>query len=177
MIVCQFIAYICSMNKYKDKPEINEEDLGKNPFLNSLHVDVNSIKSDSKYQVYNKAMGEDAIFELANFEFEATPYCKVYADSSRRLDMVALSPRSKDLLMWVMYEAKKNKDWLWVNKKRYMEESKVGSINTYKAALNELIKCGFITKTVIMDTFWLNPHYFFNGNRITKFPDNVKRKR
>jgi len=149
------------------------EDLGENPFLTSLEVLIHEVKSSDKYKIHDKNAGEDAIYERASFEYEATPYCKVFADAARRLHMVELTPRGKDLLMWLIYEIKPGKDWLHLNKERYMAENKISSINTYKAALKELIKKRFIGITVEIDYYWLNPHYFFNGNRIKAFPENV----
>lgn len=159
------------MNKYK-KPSIDEKKLGKNPFLSSLKIAVNRVTSIDKYKFDKK----DEIWEHAEMDWESVSFTRVYSDSQRRLLMVQLSPRGKDLLLWLIYEAESNKDWLWLNKTRYMEESNVKSINTYKEALNELIRENFITKSVISDVFWINPHFFFNGNRIKCFPENVVAK-
>lgn len=159
------------MSKYS-KPDFKENDLGENPFLQSLEIKVNSVKSDNKYKVWDAKSG-DPIFELANFEYEATPYCKVFADADRRLKVVELSPRAQGMLMWLYFEVKAGKDWLWLNKVRFMEESRVNSLTTFRTALNELIKKRYLGKTVIADVYWINPHFFFNGNRIKSFPNNV----
>lgn len=163
------------MSKYV-KPKFEETDLGDNPFLLSLKIKVNKIQTSDKYKVYGKDAGDDAIFELASFEYESTSYCKLFSDADRRVRMVSLKPRAKDLLLWLMYEIKPGKDWIWLNKVRYMEENEIGSINTYKEALKDLIKKGYLNKTVVADTYWINPHFFFNGNRIKSFPDNVSAK-
>jgi hypothetical protein len=163
------------MSKY-EKQELDEAELGINPFVSSLKIPVNSVRSDNKYRVHDKSSGEDSIYELANFDYEATPYCKVFSDKQRRTIMAKLKPRSKDLFLWIGYELKSGKDYIWINKVRYMEENEVGSINTYKSAIVELMQTGIIAKIHVMDYYWINPHWFFNGNRITKFPDNVVRK-
>ncbi len=163
------------MNKY-DKPKFDEEDLGENVFLDKLEVLVSRVRSDNNYKVHDVHSGEDAIFELANYDYEKVAYCKVFADAGRRLKMVQLSPRAKDLLLWVMYEVKQGKDWIWLNKVRYMEENNIGSINTYRTALNDLIKKKYLGITVISDVYWINPDFFFNGNRIKSFPNNIKVK-
>lgn len=155
------------MNKYK-KPIINEESLGSNPFIGSLVVLVNRISLDGKFKK------DDEVLVPLELDVEYTPSCKVYADSGRRNVMIALTPRAKDLLLWFIYEVKNNKDWLWLNKKRYMEECGLQSVNTYKSALNDLIKHNFIGLTVIKDVFWINPHYIFNGNRVKCFQKQVK---
>ena len=162
------------MSKY-EKPKFDESDLGENVFLSSLEVKVNSIKSNDKYRASDVG-SEEVFFELANFDYESTPYCKVFVDAERRLKAVGLSTRAQGLLMWLMYEARPGKDWLWLNKVRYMEESKVNSLTTYRTALNELVRKRYIGKTVVADVYWINPHFFFNGNRIKSFPDNIVKK-
>lgn len=163
------------MSKY-EKPQFNEEDLGENVFLNSLQIKVNTVKSGDKYKVHDKNSGDEAIYELANFEYEATPYCKVFTDAERRLKVVELSPRAQGLLIWLFYEVKHGKDWIWLNKMRYMDENRVNSQTTYRVAVNELVKKRYLGKTVVTDVYWVNPHFFFNGNRITSFPNNVVKK-
>lgn len=164
--------YLYLMGRIKEKPEIDETTLGPNPYLNLFKVIVSSIKSDNKYKVHD-AKSDEQVYELANFEFEATPYCKVYIDADRRKLMSSLSARGKDLYLWLIYETKRGKEYLWINKKRYMEECRVSSLNTYKAALNELLMAGLLMRAIPTDTYWLSPHHFFNGNRITKFPKNI----
>lgn len=162
------------MNKY-DKPKFTEDDLGENIFLDKLEVVVSRVKSDTAYKAHD-VNSADAIFELANYDYEKVSYCKIFADADRRLKMVKLTPRAKDLLLWIMYEVKPGKAWIWLNKVRYMEENEIGSVNTYKTALNDLIKKKYLGITVVTDVYWINPDFFFNGNRIKSFPDNIKIK-
>lgn len=169
MIIVQFIGrFVFDMNGYKKSP-VDEKKLGINPFLALLKIRVYKNKSDDKFKYDTK---ED-IWGRADVEFETESYCKVFSDAGKRLNMVGLSPRAKDLLLWLIYEAENGKDYLWLNKKRYMEECNIGSINTYRSALNELIGVAFIIRTNHTDYFWINPGLFFNGNRIRKFPDNL----
>lgn len=159
------------MSKYI-KPEVNEDKLGINPFLNSLIVPVNKVKDKGD----NKFTQDGDEWYKGEWEYDADSYCKVFSDSARRQRVSSLTPRGKDLLMWLQYEAKKGKDWLWVNKQRYMAECNVSSVTTYRSAVNDLIKNSIIIKTVITDVFWINPYFLFNGSRIKAFPDNVKVK-
>lgn len=156
------------MNKYK-KPKIDEGTLGKNPFVSSLKIKVSSVVSKDKFR-YDK---KDDVWMNAEQDWESVSFTRIYSDSERRLQMAALKASAKELLLWLMYECETGKDWMWINKVRYMEENNINSINTYKSALNELIRTGYITKTVIADVFWINPHFFFNGNRIKCFPENI----
>ena len=152
------------------KPDIQEEKLGGNPFIRNLKIGVNKLRSGDRYKEI------DGVWMKAEAELEATPFCRVYSDAERRLSMVELTPRGKDLLLWIMYELELNKDYVWIPKKRYMRESRISAVNTYKAALNELIRANYIVATVVSNVYWINPHYFFNGNRVKKYPNNVQVK-
>lgn len=129
--------------------KIDKDKLGLNPFLISLTVE----------------------------EDEATePFCRVFTDDKLRARMGKLTPRGKDLLWWLIYEVEEGKDWVELDKKLYMEECGVSTMNTYRAAVNDLIGGGYINKTVVTDVFWINPALFFNGSRVAAFPNNVKVK-
>lgn len=161
--------FVFDMAKY-EKPKFEEDELGINPFLSSLEIPVSKIKSDDRFTK------DGELWYKANFEFDADNSCKVFSDSVRRLKMVKLSARGKDLLLWLVFEADKGKDYVWLNKDRYMEECKISSMNTYRSAVNDLIRNAYINRTVVTDIFWINPTLFYNGNRIKAFPDNVKEK-
>jgi hypothetical protein len=58
-----------------------------------------------------------------------------------------------------------------------MAESGISTYNTYNNAVNELIEVGYLAKVArISNTFFINPHYFFNGVRAKNFPDNVVKR-
>ena len=54
-----------------------------------------------------------------------------------------------------------------------MQEVGIKAINTYNEAIKELIRYGLIKDTKAVDTFWINPEFIFNGNRVKKYPKNV----
>lgn len=154
------------MNKFK-KEKILEEDLGINPFQNGLEIRVRDITFDKQY----KKNGEDWMPVVQEVEYE--PFCKLYFFSERRLITNKLSLRAVQMLLWIQYEIDHGKDFLWMNKKRYMEELEIKSVNTYKDAIKELIRYGFITPTLATDYYWINPDFIFKGDRIKKYPKNV----
>ena len=159
------------MTKKIAKPVITKEKLGINPFLTNLKVLVNNVKIAGQWSV-----DKDGDMLPVMMELEKVPFSKVFLDSERRNMMVSLSPRAKDLLLWVIYECEPNEDWIWINKTRYMSETGVSAHNTYIGAVNELIRHGFIIRTTITNVYWINPHYFFNGNRVKCFPNNIVSK-
>jgi hypothetical protein len=57
-----------------------------------------------------------------------------------------------------------------------MQENKISSLNTYKDAIKELIKYGFVNSTTVQDVYWINPEFFFKGDRLKKYSSNVKKE-
>lgn len=145
--------------KYK-APDINESTLINNPFIGTLtikvtrRVDDGIYVKDSSGQFYNK-----------EFDSENESPVRVYVSADRRKRLNVLSPNSSKLLNWCLQEFDNNKDWFWLNKQRYMDETGV-AYNTYKKSVKELQDHALILKTSYNDVFWINPHYFFRGNRV-----------
>lgn len=157
-------------NKY-NKPRIDEEKLGKNPLILNLKIVVNTVPVAGMWKV------EDGITLPADMEIEKASFTKVFNDADRRKELARLSNRAVDLFLWLIFEVEPNQDWLWVNRVRYMEERQIKTYNTYNGAVNELIGLLYIAKVAgYPNVFWINPHYFFNGNRAKCFPKNVVKK-
>lgn len=148
------------------KKSVIIKDLGKNPFTSALvivtvRVNLDSFKSD----------GEDML--PATQRLEKDEFCKFYCSSERRLSLNKISLRGKELLLWVLFELKYGEDFIRLNKVRYMRENGISSVNTFKDALKDLIRNGILATTVETDVYWINPFYFFKGNRVNKFKQNV----
>lgn len=156
------------MNKYR-KPKFNEELLGISPFVSSLTIQVNRVAYEGQYK---KDKEGHMLPVYGNVEREMS--CRLYTSPEKRKIMNMLSTRSKELFLWVMYEVDRNKDYMWLNKKRYMEENNINSINTYRTAIDELVRYGLLCKSVVNDVFWINPSMFFGGNRVAKYPKSVE---
>ena len=154
------------MQKYS-KPKFRYDDLGKNPCTISLVIPVNILTIKHQYE---KDKDDDMLVNV-QLELEYTEYCKVYASSERRKLVSSLSPCAKELYLWLLYEIKYGQDALWINKERFMEENTT-SLNTYKKAIEELIRYAFIAYTVVKDVYWINPDFFFKGDRLKKYPNN-----
>lgn len=158
-------------NKRSVKPKINEEELGISPFLYTLEIEV-LFRSKSNKFIQDK----EGLKLNENYLQEAKPYTKVFIGSEERLMMSRLSNNAKSLFLWIMYEVKAGEDYLWINKKRYMEENDIKSYNTYIAAYKELIRYCIISQTRLKDVYWISPIFLFNGSRIKKYPNNFKLK-
>ena len=153
------------MQKYS-KPKFNYKDLGINPCTISLQIPVNIVTVPYQYQ---RDKDDDMLVNV-QLELERTEYSKLYTSSERRKLISSLSTASKELYLWLMFEIKYGEDALWINKNRFMIENRT-SVNTYKKAVEELAKYAFIAYTVIKDVYWINPDFFFKGDRLKKYPD------
>jgi hypothetical protein len=152
------------------KPRINEDDLKSNPLVtDSFKILVIELKDESL-----KKDKDGVWLPYARFaDMEANT--KVYRNPDYRKLVSYMSASGKSLYLWIIYEIEPGKDWLWVNKDRYMEENRVSSINTYKSAIKELCTHLIISPTLYKDTYWINPRIAYNGNRCWKYERNVVR--
>lgn len=155
----------------KKKPEIIESQLGVNPFTNTLQILVDEVHFKGQYKQLESGEYESTIADV-----EKTEMCKLYCSPDRRKIYSKLSPRCCQMMLWIMNEVDYGKDYLWINVDRYMKEHDVTSMNTYRAAIDELIRYGQVTPTRIKDVYWINPDFIFKGDRIKKYPKNVKNK-
>ena len=144
----------------------DSDNLGVNPFATSLIIVVVTVATDGY-----KSDGEDML--PVKQRLEKDEFCKFYCSSERRIEINSLSLRGKELLLWILFELKYGQDWVWINKERFMKESNISAVNTFKGALKDLIRNGILATTVETDVYWINPFYFFKGNRINKFKQNV----
>jgi hypothetical protein len=148
------------------KPEINEEDMGINPFTKKLEIYVYK----KEQYVLNKFGKPD----IKEFDLEVAKYTKLFDVPGDKKLLSFMPIRSKELYLFIMYSLTSSKDYVWVDKKSYMKTMGINSINTYKTAINGLCDASIIYKHHwIPDVFWINPQYFFKGSRINKYPDNI----
>ena len=124
-----------------------------------------------KQKVHKDKKGGEVIEDV---ELEHERYAKLFLEGGKRKAVCSLSGSASKLFTWLMYELESAKDYIWINKVRCMEEIGVSSINTYKAALKEVVGSGLIAASLEPDVFWINPRLFFCGNRIKKYPNHVE---
>jgi|GEM_PF-1980184 len=149
------------------KPIFNDQEIGGNPFVGDLEIKVVERIIEGQF-----IKGDDG-YVRAKVQLEYDIYAKLYTDAKRRKEINELPLRSKEILLWLLFSLSPGKDYVWINKRRYMKECNVSSIDTYKNALKELIKKKYLCYSVMPDVFWINPYKFFKGSRVNKFPDKV----
>ncbi len=158
------------MSKYK-KPVFIESQLGANPFVKKLVIPVYTLVFEHQFK-----KDKDGDFLPVKKKVDYNSVVKIYNQAERRIKIGKLPLNSKELLLWLIYELEAGKDYIWINKKRYMEEVKIKSINTYKSALSGLLHedADLLKSTIIEDVYHINPDYFFCGDRVGKYPNNIK---
>jgi len=155
------------MNKYT-KPKIDETKLTRNPLVASdFTIFINKIKDKSAF-----IKDEDGIWLPKEVDVEKENITKLYTKAENRLLIAHLTPKARSLYIWLAYEIECGKDYLWLNQKRYMEEFKE-SLNTFKAAREELCEFLVIYPTLEKEYYWINPRLFFCGSRIAKYSKDV----
>lgn len=154
------------MAKRVRKPDLDPEEFKNNPLVGV----------DFKILIRKLPSGliEDGGVVVRNeVDVEQEHYTKLFHMSEMRKFVGGLKPSSKSLFLWLLYEVDCGKDYLWINKDRYMLENNVSSINTYKGAIKELSRYLFICPTSFKDVYFINPAIFFNGSRVNKYSDKV----
>ncbi len=109
--------------------------------------------------------------------WESETHFRMYCSSKNRLQMAKLSFRGLQLWIWMMYEIGYENDFVRINVERMMQECKIKTRKTYKAAVDELRKVGWITPCVgHKNVYWINPAIAFKGSRGRAFPENTVKK-
>ena len=150
------------------KPKFTEESLGVNPFVQELVVRVCSFKTGRVEE------NEEGIRDYEYAEMEYDSHTKVYTSVIDRQIINNLSPKAKDLYLFLIYSLNTGKDYFWFNKQRYMEELSIKSATTVYNSLTELIRYGIICYTIHKDVYWINPGFLYAGNRIKKYKNNLQ---
>lgn len=155
--------------KIKPDSEVVEAKIGVNPLAGTdFKILIRKLPTGS----WDK--DDTGILTPHEVDLEQDEFVKLYTKPENRKIVGSLSDAARKLFMWIAYEVETGKDWVWVNKRRFMDEVGVKSINTYKKAMSELVRYGFIQLSLVKDVFWINPKLLFAGSRINKYPDKVE---
>jgi hypothetical protein len=153
------------MGRNIEKPDLSN--VGVNPFVEPLRISVTKKRKD----ITNKYGNADFI----ESQFESVRYTKVFDQTGVKDLLSKLTIRAKELYLHIMYSLEPAEDIIWIHRERYMGKYGISSANTYKDAVKNLAENGFIYPVVgVKDVYWINPHYFFKGDRANKYKDNVR---
>lgn len=147
------------------KPDELLDVKGSNPFMQNYLIPVNKKVID----VINKYGVED---EMENI-WDAGRCCKVFEYVGDRVEILRLPMRTKEMLWYIVQSIKSGEDYIWIDKKSYMENMGMASVNTFKSAIKPLMETWLIKMEGVKDVYWVNPARIFKGARITKFSDKL----
>lgn len=153
----------------KKAPVIDENKLGGNPYLYTLQIPVTKIITSKE-----KVETAEGVWVDKTFYKEKTPKVEIYIHEAARSNVAGISDKAQRLYLHILYSLKRNQEWIYLNKEFYMRENKVASLTTFYDAIKELQRYEYIQKTVTKEVYWINPHRFFPGNRVVKYPDKIK---
>lgn len=153
----------------KKAPVIDEATLGGNPFLCTLEIPVTKIISNVDYTENTEGVVVNKVFYC-----EKTQKVELYMHESARSNVAGLSDKAQRLYLHILYSLTRNQQWIYLNKEFYMRENGVSSQTTFYDAVKELQRYCYVQKTITKEVYWINPHRFFPGNRVLKYPDKIK---
>lgn len=155
----------------------DETKLVNNPFSYSLTVPVIKMFDDKRYEYHPaEAEGEEGVYLKAAFYAEQMQSTKLYYCPGCIAMVYNLSDKSQRLFLYILYHLTRKKDYMQINKDDYMTKNNVKSNTTYLAAVEELLRYGFIGNTMYKTVYWINPIIFSSADRITKYPDRIDEK-
>lgn len=148
-----------------------------NPFIINHSFDVRMIKvKDDMVRV--KDISEGVILGPKTevnriLVTDPAKYSKVFTQAGFRLHISAIPMQGKALFLWLLYEIEYGVDFVEISKKRFVDECK-SNYKLLSEGVKQLIDAGLIAPTSVDGVYWLNSMLFFKGDRIAKYPNNLK---
>ena len=133
-----------------------------------------TIKLGSARELVDVSTGEvsnvNAIYQRKMVDAER--FAKIYIDGVSRT--FGLSKTAQRVFQIILQACEKDTDKIYLN---WMAATKIDGAmqeRTYHRGLLELLKAGFIAYSDLPNMLWINPHLFFNGDRVKFITEYVK---
>ena len=156
----------------------------RNPFINDVQADAQVVARRRKdmpggngLAVFDKSSGRMQTGNAAGFWtteiVDKTQFIKLYANGWRHL--VGLSAAGGRVFEMICTEVRRTKNSLSVNLAFQKVDQSMTPVSrsTYIRGINELISRGFLAASVIVNEYWINPSYIWNGDRLIFAQDYV----
>jgi len=157
------------------KTEKDHLNTSKNPFVFGLKIPVRMFRKKHESAVStdkNILHRYEVSTTVQSVVIEQLPITKVFTPFEYREYISMLSKDAKCLMLWLLYELTPGQDWFQLNRKRYVDETKLSYVDLNNS-VTHLCNAAVICPTTIKDCYWINPSFFFAGDRISKYPDNL----
>ena len=132
------------------------------------------VKVGSARELVDTSTGEvsnvNAIYQRKVVDSER--FAKIYIDGVAKT--FGLTKTAQRVFQIILKVCEKDTDSLWLN---FMLASKMDDglqERTYHRGLLELLNVGFLAYSDVPNKFWINPHLFFNGDRVKFITEYVK---
>ena len=147
-----------------------------NPFTVSFDINVFVKGIDELKAVTTDSEGINTIIGKVQLNklVEKETHINIYMNPLRRKIYMNLSLSAHKLLRYIEGILRFNEDSFHLNIDKFMEESFIKSRTTVYEGITELRRYAFIAPTTKRSNYWINPQYFFYGNRKDKYPNNIK---
>jgi hypothetical protein len=148
----------------------------KNPLVvpREIVLKERTVKVGSARDLVDLDTGEvsnvNAIYQRKIVDSEK--FAKVYLDGLSQT--FGLSKTAMRVFQVILKSCEKDTDQIYLN---FMQASKIDALmieRTYHRGLLELLKAGFIAYSDLPNKFWINPHLFFNGDRVKFITEYVR---
>ena len=146
-----------------------------NPFLSDFTIKAKSFEKSGNDEHIGE--GDDAFILQDVTLYEDDAFTKMYCSPDRRMHLAMLSPRGHHLLNWIAQKIDPGHDLIWINRHAYMEESEIKRQETYVSAVADLVEHKILNRASFsVDVYWINPFFFFKGNRLKKYSTHIKKE-
>jgi len=147
---------------------ITKQELGINPFVQSLNVRIATLPIEGKYET----TPEGYVIPLT-VKLDAHKYTKIFHSADIRKSLWTLTPTAMKLYLYILYKVESATDYIKLNRVKVMAECEIKSRNTFQPAVKELVRLGLIQPTVEKEYYWINPQLYYCGDRVRNFPNNL----
>jgi hypothetical protein len=150
-----------------------------NPLLQVKEVTLKerTVKVGSARELVDGSTGEitniNAIYQRKIVDNER--FAKIYLDGITKT--FSLSKTAGKVFSSILRACEKDQDTLWLHFMEVVKTNPELTERTFSRGLKELVNAEFIAYSDVPNKFWINPHLFFNGDRVRFITEYVKSNR
>lgn len=165
-----------AMGRPRLADDFDERQMGLNPYAVGLKIKSRRYYVSDKTAVVNTTEGYVTDFRKTvgvtqAVDAERDESTKVYRNAANRANLGRLPARASHLFVWLVQTIKAGKDYVIVNIDLYLRETET-SKSTFQRAVRDLVDAGILYYTRWGAVFWINPTYFYNGNRLSRYGED-----